>query len=108
MGYKGDTPAGTLTISEGTRCLGSSAFSGCSGLTFVSIPNSVTSIGDLAFYNCSGLTSINIPNSVMKIGFFTFEGCRSLKKIIISKGMREKFENLLAKDKYLWNKLIEK
>ena len=28
------------------------AFSGCIGLTFVTIPNSVTSIGSSAFYGC--------------------------------------------------------
>ena len=37
------------------------AFSGCSGLTSVTIPNSVTSIGDEAFSDCSGLQSIIIP-----------------------------------------------
>jgi hypothetical protein len=31
-----------------------------------------------------------------------------LKEIIIPKGTKEKFKNLLAKDKYLWNILIEK
>ncbi|MBQ9679031.1 MAG: leucine-rich repeat protein [Prevotella sp.] len=30
--------------------IGYSAFEGCSGLTSVTIPNSVTSIGDSAFY----------------------------------------------------------
>ena len=44
------------------------AFYDCSGLTSVSIPNSVTSIGNYAFYNCSGLTSVTIPNSVTSIG----------------------------------------
>ncbi len=34
------------------------AFSGCSGLTSVTIPNSVTEIGMDAFSGCSGLTSI--------------------------------------------------
>ena len=33
-------------------------FHSCSGLTSVTIGNSVTSIGYRAFYNCSGLTSI--------------------------------------------------
>ena len=36
------------------------AFNGCSGLTSVTIPNSVTYIGEQAFRGCSGLTSINV------------------------------------------------
>ncbi|MDY4745265.1 MAG: leucine-rich repeat domain-containing protein, partial [Bacteroidaceae bacterium] len=48
---------------------------GCSGLTSVTIPNSVTSIGIHAFYGCSGLTSVTIPNSVTSIGDFAFSYC---------------------------------
>ena len=46
--------------------IGEAAFSVCSGLTFISIPNSVTSIGERAFINCDGLSSIAIPSSVVK------------------------------------------
>ena len=46
----------------------SNAFSDCSGLTSIAIPNSVTRIGSGAFGGCSGLTSITIPNSVTTIG----------------------------------------
>ena len=42
--------------------IGGSAFSECSGLTSVTIPNSVTSIGNYAFSGCSGLTSIIVEN----------------------------------------------
>ena len=34
----------------------------------------VTSIGELAFADCSGLTSVTIPNSVTSIGYGAFEG----------------------------------
>ena len=52
--------------------IGSSAFSRCTGLTSVTIPDSVTSIGNYAFSNCTGLTSITIPNSVTSIGYDAF------------------------------------
>ena len=48
--------------------IGVFAFSDCTGLTSVTIPNSVTSIGVFAFSGCTGLTSITIPNSVTSIG----------------------------------------
>ncbi len=59
------------------------AFSNCSGLTSVTIPNSVTSIEYYAFSNCSSLTSITIPNSVTSIGMSAFRGCSGLTSITI-------------------------
>ena len=61
--------------------IGNSAFSGCSGLTSIEIPNSVTSIGDYAFKGCTGLTSVEIPNSVTSIGCYAFEDCSSLTSV---------------------------
>ena len=67
--------------------IGDFAFSGCSGLTSVTIPNSVTSIGDYAFSNCSGLTSVTIPNSVTSIGIYAFLGCTGITQSIIVNDM---------------------
>ncbi|MBO7140134.1 MAG: leucine-rich repeat protein, partial [Prevotella sp.] len=83
IGYKGNKPEGKLMIAQGTRGIAGSAFYQCSGLTSVTIPNSVTSIGNYAFQNCSGLTSVTIPNSVTSIGRYAFEYCRSLTSVII-------------------------
>lgn len=40
-------------------------------------------IGERAFGNCSGLTSVTIPNSVTFIGRFAFENCSGLQKVIV-------------------------
>ena len=73
--YKGEMLEGTaIDIEEGTLGIADYAFNRCSGLTSITIPNSVTSIGYRAFYGCSGLTSITIPNSVTYIGQDAFEG----------------------------------
>ena len=63
--------------------IGSYAFYGCSGLTSITIPNSLTNIGDFAFCDCSGLTSITIPNSVTSISYYAFSGCSGLTSITI-------------------------
>ena len=63
--------------------IGSIAFSGCTGLTSIDIPNSVTNIGEGAFAGCTGLTSIDIPNSVTNIGESAFAGCTGLTLIDI-------------------------
>ena len=63
--------------------IGEEAFRYCTGLTSITIPDSVTSIGDWAFSYCTGLTSITIPDSVTSIGDYTFWGCDSLTSITI-------------------------
>ena len=51
--YKGEMPANTsIEVKEGTVSISPHAFYGYSGLTSITIPNSVTSIGEKAFYHC--------------------------------------------------------
>jgi hypothetical protein len=60
------------------------AFTGCTSLINITIPNSVTSIGSSAFYDCTGLTSINIPSNVSIIGSNAFSGCSGLTNVTIN------------------------
>ena len=77
----------TTVSYEGTTynvtCINFSAFTVCTNLTSVTIPNSVTSILDYAFSGCSSLTSVTIPNSVTSIGNYAFFGCSSLISVTI-------------------------
>ena len=57
--YKGTMPSGTsIVLKEGTKGIASSAFSGCSGLTSVTIPSTVKYIGSQAFSSSNELTEL--------------------------------------------------
>ncbi|MDD3411950.1 MAG: leucine-rich repeat protein [Eubacteriales bacterium] len=64
--------------------IGDRAFYNCSGLTSLTLPESVTSVGEYAFSTCQSLTSITIPDSVTKVGDAVFVLCERLKEIRIS------------------------
>ena len=63
--------------------LGDYAFYGCSGLTSLTLPSSVTEIGEHAFLNCRGLTNFTIPSGVTKIGAGAFFCCYGLISLTI-------------------------
>ena len=69
--YKGDCPS-SVEIKPGTLGIADEAFEGCTSLTGIVIPDSVTRIGKGAFWNCSSLTSVTIPDSVTEIGWDAF------------------------------------
>lgn len=83
--FSGCSGLTSVTIPNSVKTIG--GFYGCSGLTSIIIPNSVTSIASGAFRDCTGLTTITIPNSVVSIGEKAFEGCNALKSIIIPNNM---------------------
>ena len=63
--------------------IGDSAFTVCTSLTSVTIPDGVTSIDEAAFWGCTSLTSVTIPDSVTSIKSKAFFKCTSLKSVTI-------------------------
>ena len=79
--FSGCTSLTSITIPDSVTSIGQRAFSGCSSLTTINIPNGVTNIGQAAFYKCSSLTSITIPNSVTSIEKLAFDYCSKLTSV---------------------------
>lgn len=73
----------SLTLPSSVTSIGRGAFYGCWKLTSLTIPSGVTSIGYSAFRGCSGLTSLTIPSSVTEIGWGAFRGCSGLTSIYV-------------------------
>lgn len=71
--FQGFAQLNTIKNFEGVISIGSSAFSGCTGLTDIDLSN-VTSIGAYAFRGCTGLSSVDL-SSVTTIGASAFQDC---------------------------------
>lgn len=64
-----------MGVTYSVTTIGNSAFSDCSNMISIVIPNSITSIGNSVFSGCFSMTSVNIPNSVKTIGDSAFSDC---------------------------------
>ncbi len=77
--YSGDVTIPEKVTYDGTnyyvKVIGDYAFSECSGLTSVTMPDSIKSIESYAFNGCNALKNIIIPNSVESIGTYAFYNC---------------------------------
>ena len=83
--FQGKTGITGITIPDSVTSIGNYVFQNCSGLTGeLKIPDSVTSIGNSAFLGCSGLTGeLKIPDSVTNIGPAAFGNCSNLTSVEI-------------------------
>ena len=75
-----DIPAGILNVST-------SAFSGCGGLTAVTIPDNGAVVAPYAFSGCTGLTTVTVPDSLPAIEGGTFYGCTGLTNVVLGAGI---------------------
>jgi hypothetical protein len=90
IGYTG--PGGAVTIPDTIHglpvtAIGMSAFSMCTSLTSITIPDSVTSIAYSAFAYCTSLAGVVIPDGVIVIENWTFLDCSSLTDMVIPDGV---------------------
>ena len=94
ISYFGDKTV--VTIPDGVKHIGTSAFSGCESLKSVTMPNTVVSIGNSVFEYCRSLSNIAIPDSITSIGDYTFYFCEDLTGISIPNGVTNIGERAFA------------
>ena len=75
-----------LQYFTGVTSMPSFAFSWCSSLSSVVIPENVTSIEYNAFIGCLALTSVEIPVNVTSLGVNPWANCPSLEQITVEEG----------------------
>ncbi|MCR5157045.1 MAG: leucine-rich repeat protein, partial [Butyrivibrio sp.] len=74
---------GVFNIAPGTKTIGTYAFSNCSRLTTVNIPDSVSDIQSYAFSGSSIRGTITIPQSVTSISNYAFAYARKVSYFIL-------------------------
>ena len=67
-----------------TGIAGYPGFTGCDGLTSLTIPDSVARIGPGSFSSCDSLTNVTIGSGDTSIGNFAFSYCDSLTAIVVN------------------------
>lgn len=87
--FSGCTSLKSVTIPNGVKDISPNAFEGCTNLTEVKIPNSVEQIYNSAFEGCTKLAEVKLPNSIIRIYDNAFKNCKNLSKINIPSSVRE-------------------
>ncbi|MBO4727060.1 MAG: leucine-rich repeat domain-containing protein, partial [Spirochaetaceae bacterium] len=85
--FSGCTNLTSVTLPSTLTSIEYEAFSGCTALTEIEIPAGVTSIADSTFYGCTNLTSITLPSNLTAIDNYAFSGCTSLTEFVIPNGV---------------------
>lgn len=96
--------ASAITIPESVTFVGESAFSGsvkltsvtvnnaslavnefygCTGITSMTLSDSIAELPEKVFYNCSKIASLTLPSSLKTIGKYALSGTKLLKALVL-------------------------
>ena len=76
-----------LNLPETLTTIGDRIFDGCSSLTSVTFPKSLNCFGDNCFQGWSGLTSLTLPDSLTTIKSYAFSGCSGLTSLTLPESL---------------------
>ena len=73
----------SITLPEGVQSIGDNAFQSCTALQSVTLPKGLQAIGTSAFYSCSALQSVTFPQGLQNIGESAFTNCTALQSVTL-------------------------
>lgn len=79
-GFEGAASLTDITIPASIGRLGTAAFES-TGLTHVTIPDTVQQVDPAVFQNCTSLVSVKLPNGIAEIDQYLFANCISLQHV---------------------------
>ena len=85
--FRDHTLLSQVTFGANIVEIGNYAFSSCNNLDDVTLNSKLQKIGDMAFYG-TGLTSLTLPNSVKSIGDSAFGNCNALTIYVSDQKMK--------------------
>ena len=75
------TSLANITLPQGIKSIGARAFSGCRALTALALPESVAAIGEEAFNGCKMLAAMTLPEGLTAVENGTFENCAAITQM---------------------------
>ena len=75
-----------IHLPDSITAIGAYAFEGCSSLSDIILPKSLAEIKEFTFYNCIGLKEITLPSEIQSIGPSAFYRCTSLTRVKVEFG----------------------
>ncbi len=83
---------GDIYVADGTETIGAGAFQGCSAITNIELPSTVTTIGASAFSGCHNAAAIYVPDACTAIGKNAFMNS-GIHEVILPTGITRIEEN---------------
>ena len=81
--FTGCTGLQTVTLPNTASQMGNDVFSGCTSLGSITIPDNLSDVGNRAFAGCTALTRAVMGTNTSIIGVSAFSGCTSLSEIVL-------------------------
>ena len=98
-----------IVLPTSLKEIANDAFSECTSLKQLHIPEGCTKLGYRVFEKCKSLRVVSLPKTICYIGSYAFDECENLQAIIVPYGSVANFKKILDKciySNYKYKKLL--